>query len=99
MKDRYPLLPDDMHQQEKVIPVYFDLCDKLVNTPGKTWVFYSEVYEVVSGRLAWPTVKALLKRMDDAGIIRRSKNGANKFSAYDKLYLTPAGRHWLTCVS
>lgn len=96
MSYRYPLLPDDMHLQYMIIPVYLDICDTLVNTPEKTFIPYEEIFRVASDRLAGPTVKDLLRRMDHAGVIRRWKNGKGRFAPFTKVYLTPAGRHWLT---
>jgi hypothetical protein len=94
MDQRYPLFPG-LEAQGKTIPVYLDICDKLVESYGLL-VSYEAIFDIVSERLAVGTVKGLLASMATAGIITRRKNGRGRFAAYDKVALTWSGMLILT---
>lgn len=99
MDYEYPLIPDDLHMQPLMISAYLDICRMLVSAPEKTWISYDDIFAATDAPVAGDSVKNLLRRMEYAGIIKRAKNGNNRFSPYTKLFITPAGRHWLTCRS
>lgn len=85
----------DLDNTPKVHDVYNEICDFLFESDEGAWQDYSDIYDIVDGRLAEVTVKHLLCKMDYAGVISRRKTGKGKFSPFDLLRLTPCGYFWL----
>lgn len=97
MRNEYPLLTEELRLHHHSIPVYLDICDMIVRTPGEQFVSYEQIIKKGEDRMSADAIKDLLRRMEQEGILRRFKDHKGRFAPFTRVRITRAGLHFLTC--